>query len=39
LEELLWVDGATVLLGQIGSELGGPIDPPQACCECPAPGP
>jgi len=39
LEELLRVDGAVVLLGQIRSELGGPIDPPQVRHESPAAGP
>jgi hypothetical protein len=39
LEELLWVDGAIVLLEQIGPELSGPVDPPQARSEGPAPSP
>ena len=38
LEEFLRVDGAVVLLGQVGSELGGPIVPPQARRESPATG-
>ena len=38
LEEFLQVDGVVVLLGQVGSELGGPIDPPQARRESPIAG-
>ena len=38
LEEFLRVDGAVVLLGQVGSELGGPIDPPQVRHERPVAG-
>ena len=38
LEEFLWVDGAVVLLGQVRSELVGPIQPSQVCCECLAAG-
>ena len=29
MEEFLRVDGAVVLLGQVRSELGGPVNPPQ----------
>ena len=39
LEEFLRVVGAVVLLEQVRSELGGPIDPPQARRESPAAGP
>ena len=38
LEEFLRVNGAIVLLGQIGPELGESIHPPQALRECPAAG-
>ena len=37
LEEFLRVVGAVVLLGQVGSELGGTIDPPQVRGESSAP--
>ena len=39
LEELIWVDGTVVLLGQVRLELGGPVDPPQVRRECLAAGP
>jgi hypothetical protein len=39
LEELLRVDGTIVLLRDIWSELGGPVDPSQVRNEGPAPGP
>ena len=39
LEEFLRVNGAIVLLGQVWSELGGPVDPPQVRRESPAAGP
>ena len=39
LEEFLWVDGVVILLGQVRSELGGLVDPPQVRCESPAAGP
>ena len=39
LEEFLRVDGSVVLLGQVRSELGGLVDPPQVRLECPAASP
>ena len=39
MEEFLRVDGAVVLLGQVRSELGGPVDLPQVRRESPATSP
>jgi len=39
LEELIWVDGAVVLVGQVRTKLGGPVYMPQVRRECPATGP